>query len=120
MAANDFAIFNYGNTGVEFDLPVPQSATWEQPIVGQTFGGSPISSLYRNVVWTFFGPLADVHYQYIVNNRQSNGAIKFRTKNSQGQFVICEGKTDPFPGAIRKDGAWYGVNVTFWQVKIIG
>lgn len=116
MAAGDYAVFNLDGTG-EVVLPIPQQATWEQPVIGETFTRKPLYDAYKLVGWSWTGPLTTTHYDAIMNKRDaSSGLLRFRTKNNRGQMVECVGITDLFPAGTMKDGAWYGVAVQLWQV----
>lgn len=125
MGVTDHSVFFSDGTS-EHVLDPPPIATWNDAVIGEAFDGATITGGEATVTWEWAaaiepeGPnlqaLPQSELDFIIARINSRNAIRIRTLNAQGQYVVCDARTDSVPSHTKADGYALGLKIEFRRV----
>lgn len=125
MADFDIAVF-YPDGTAEYVLDPPPLPTWMDTILGEAFDGATITGGESTVVWEWAAEinaaspnlqaLPQAALDAIIARIDTRNRILIRTVNAQGQYVVCNARTDAVPSHTKADDYALGLRIEFRRV----
>ena len=112
-----YAVFRVSDN-VEIAVPQPDTALWAHVPVGEFADGTTVWGTYPQVAWDW-AELFAADIAALNSAIAADGAIKFRTTNREGSFVLCTGKTDLYYPVTMYRGRDLSVSLKFDKVVLV-
>lgn len=116
----------YPDGSSPYVLDPPPLPTWTDAVIGEAFDGATITGGEATVLWEWADTIATASpnvqalpqtaLDAIIARIDTRNRIRIRTLNAQGQYVVCDARTDKIPSHTKADAYALGLRVEFRRV----